>query len=186
VLAPTLVFLYQPCLLQPALDPGVTAPATVTTVPGIKMLYVPAHMIPSVALDQPHSLIHRRPAMRYLGQTLVRQTIQPFIFIAIDYRRKVRSHTPKAVLPPPGSNSFSVNHCRPLQTASCAPPASTLSVSSVCLLGSRCKPDKSCATAMDSLLVTYLAAIQVLKNIPANGSILVNDVADDLQLLALG
>jgi len=39
---------------------------------------------------------------------------------------------------------------------------------------------------MDSLLVTYLAAIQVLKNIPANGSILVNDVADDLQLLALG
>ena len=32
----------------------------------------------------------------------------------------------------------------------------------------------------------HFAAIQVLKNKPAIGSILINDVADDLQLLALG
>src|SRR3989338_8836430 len=71
--------------LQQVLDPGVAALALMAAaIPDVKVPHIPALVPVPVQLDHGHDLIHRRPPMRDLGQSLVEQALKAFFLVAID------------------------------------------------------------------------------------------------------
>ena len=75
---------HQLRLLQPVFNPGVTAPAAIAFIPGIKMFDVPAFMPGPVTIFQAHDFIYRRPPVRNLIQPFVDQSVQAFVFVPVN------------------------------------------------------------------------------------------------------
>ena len=88
-------FFDQPGLLEAGLEPRIAAGPPKALVPGVEMLRGPSVMAGPIPFGQCQDLVHRRLVMRYLGQTLVDESLQPSVVVPLDIAAKRAVENPQ-------------------------------------------------------------------------------------------